>query len=134
MNSIDSDENYDSSANTLGTRVSTRKTRRILAYLKRPVMATFTVILLDLIGILLITRTLPRTTLALVILLEGSTGLLAGAGIVLSSTPSISKIGEITIGSASWSREGERHAERIAGKWIIASSLMILIGFALSMI
>ncbi len=131
---MSSDQNYDSSRNTSRTGVSTRKTRRILAYVKKPVTATITVVLLDLVGTLLITRTLPRTTLALVMLLEGSTGLLAGAGIVLSSTPSISKIGEITIGSASWSREGERHAERIAGKWIIASSLMILIGFALSMI
>ena len=130
---MNSDRNYDSSRNTSRTGVPTRKTRRILAYMKKPVIATFAVILIDLVGILLITRTLPRNTLALVMLLEGSTGLLAGAGIVLSSTPSISKIGEITIGSASWSREGERHAERIAGKWIIASSLMILIGFVLSM-
>lgn len=67
-------------------------------------------------------------------LLEGSVGLLAGAGIVLSSTPSISKIGEITIRSAAWSRDGEKHAERVAGKWIIASALIILTGFTLSII
>jgi hypothetical protein len=100
--------------------------------MKRPVIAAFTVTLLDLSGILLTTGTLPRTTLALLMLLEGSIGLLAGAGIVLSTTPSVSKVGEITIGSAGWSREGERHAERVAGKWIIASTLMILTGFALS--
>jgi hypothetical protein len=101
--------------------------------MKKPVLAAFTVTFLDLTGMLLIIGTLPRTTLALVMLLEGGFGLLAGAGIALSSTPSISKIGEITIGSARWSREGERHAERVAGKWIIASSLIILLGFALSL-
>jgi hypothetical protein len=127
------DQYCHSSCNTPRTRLSTRNARRVLTYVKRPVIATFTVITLDLIGMLLITRTLPRTTLSLVMLLEGGAGLLVGGGIVLSSTPSLSKIGEITSGLAGWSREGERHAERIAGKWIIASSLIILAGFVLSL-
>lgn len=129
---MNSDQTHNIFSNTSQTRVSTGKTRRILVYMKKPVIAAFTVTLLDLTGILLTTGTLPRTTLALLMLLEGSIGLLAGAGIVLSTTPSVSKVGEITIGSAGWSREGERHAERVAGKWIIASTLMILTAFALS--
>jgi hypothetical protein len=127
-------QSHDVSRNSSKFRVLSQKTRQTLVYLKKPVIAAFIVILLDLAGMMLITGSLPKTTLALVMLLEGGTGLLAGAGIALSSTPSISKVGEITIGSARWSREGERHAERVAGKWIIASSLMILAGFALSIV
>jgi len=113
---------------------STRKLRRPLTYLKKPVIATFVITLLDVIGILLVAGTIPRMTLVLVLFLEGSIGLIAGAAIVSSSTPSISKIGEMTIGTASWSKEAERHAEKVGGKWIVASSLVILTGFALSMI
>jgi hypothetical protein len=130
---LKSDRGHNISREALGKKVKIRKTRRIFVYLEKPVLAALTVTFLDLTGMQLIIGTLPRTTLALVMLMEGGFGLLAGAGIALSSTPSISKIGEITIGSATWSREGERHAERVAGKWIIASSLIILLGFALSL-
>jgi hypothetical protein len=131
---MNSDQDHDISRNASRIKVSIRRTRRILTYVKKPVIAAFTITLLDLTAVLLLTGTLLGTTLTLVMLLEGGTGLLAGAGIVFSSTPSISKIGEITFGSASWSRDGERHAERVAGKWIIASSLIILMGFVLSVI
>ncbi len=131
---MNSYQKHNISREASGNKVKIRKTRRIFVYVKKPVLAAFTVTFLDLTGMLLIIGTFPRTTLALVMLLEGGFGLLAGAGIALSSTPSISKIGEITIGSARWSREGERNAERVAGKWIIASSLIILFGFALSLV
>jgi hypothetical protein len=127
-------QSHDLSRSPSKPGVLSQKTRQVLVYVKKPVIAVFIVILLDLAGIMLITGWLSKTTLALVMLLEGGMGLLAGAGIALSSTPSISKIGEITIGSARWSREGERHAERVAGKWIIASSLMILAASALSIV
>jgi hypothetical protein len=75
---------------------------------------------------------LSKTTLVLVLLLEGGAGLIIGSVIALSSTPSISKVGEIAFERAPWSREGERNAERVAGKWMIASTLLVLAGFALS--
>jgi len=101
---------------------------------KRPAIGALIVTLSDLIGIMLVTGAIRLTTLVLIMILEGSLGLIGGAGIVLSSTPSISKFGEMTIGTTPWSREGEKNAEKVAGKWIVASSLMILAGFALSII
>lgn len=73
-----------------------------------------------------------RNSLVLLLFLEGGVGLLAGAGIALSSTPSVSKYGEMMFGTAVWSRDMEKNAEHIAGKWIIASSLIVLVGFAVS--
>jgi hypothetical protein len=64
--------------------------------------------------------------------LEGAVGLIASSAIALSSTPSISKVSEITFGTARWSREGEKNAEKVAGKWIIASAILIAVGFFLS--
>ncbi len=114
--------------------VSSQIVRRSLLYAKKPVIVAFIITLLDLVGIVLVARTIPRTTLVLVLFMEGSIGLIAGAAIVFSSTPSISKIGEVTIGTASWSKKAEKHAEKVAGKWFVASSVIILTGFALSMI
>lgn len=110
------------------------KLQRSLAYLKYPSLAAVMVTLLDLLFLQLVYGSIIRDTLVLVLFLEGGLGLITGTGIVLSSTPSISKIGEATIGTASWSKEGERHAERVGGKWIFASTLTILIGFALSVV
>jgi hypothetical protein len=106
--------------------------RRILDYLKTPVIGASMVSLLDSVVLLLFFGSGSKTTLVLVLFLEGSIGLIAGSAIALSSTPSISKTGEIMLGRAPWSREGERNAERVAGKWMIASTLLILAGFALS--
>jgi hypothetical protein len=108
--------------------------RRILSYLKTPVIGASIVALMDLLGLQLLSGSTLKTTLVLVMFLEGAVGLIAGSAIALSSTPSISKSGEIMFGTAPWSREGERNAERVAGKWFIASTFMILTGFALSVI
>jgi hypothetical protein len=90
------------------------------------------VALLNPIFLQLVSGSLSKTTLVLVLLLEGGAGLIVGSAIALSSTPSISKAGEIVFERAPWSREGERNAERVAGKWMIASALLILAGFVLS--
>jgi hypothetical protein len=75
-----------------------------------------------------------KSTLSLVLLLEGGIGLLAGTGIALSSSPSVSKVGETFLGTAAWSREAEKNAERVGLRWILCSSLLVLIGFGVSML
>ena len=106
--------------------------RRVLAFLKTPIIGASVVSLLDSIVLQPVFGSASKTTLVLVLFLEGSIGLIAGSAIALSSTPSISKTGEIMFGRAPWSREGERNAERVAGKWMLASTLLILAGFGLS--
>lgn len=106
--------------------------RRVLSYLKTPVIGASILILMNPLVLQLLFGSTFKTTLVLVMFLEGAVGLIVGSAIALSSTPSVSKSGEIMFGSTSWSREGERNAERVAGKWFIASTLLILAGFALS--
>ncbi|HVH14661.1 MAG TPA: hypothetical protein VNA15_02940 [Candidatus Angelobacter sp.] len=113
-------------------RARGRTAWRLLTYLKTPLIAATTVTLLNPLLLQPFFGHVSKTTLVLVLLLEGGVGLVASTAIVLSSTPSISKAGEITFGTARWSREGERNAERVAGKWIVGSTVLILIGFALS--
>jgi hypothetical protein len=114
-------------------RVATRSLRlRVLSYVKTPVIGASVTTLADLIILPAFLGSTSKTTLVLVLLLEGGLGLIAGSAIALSSTPSISKTGEIMFGRAPWSKEGERNAERVAGKWMIASTLLIIIGFALA--
>jgi len=113
-------------------RVPSETLRRVLNYLKRPLVGAAIVALSDPIFLQLVLGAFSKTTLVLALLLEGGVGLIVGSAIALSSTPSISKAGEIVFERAPWSREGERNAERVAGKWMIASALLILAGFALS--
>jgi hypothetical protein len=105
-----------------------------LNYLKIPLLASVVIVLLDSLVLDLLLGSVSRITFVLVLFLEGSLGLITGAGVAISSTPSISKLGEITIGSAPWSREGEKNAGKVAAKWIISSALIILTGFALSIL
>ena len=114
------------------SRVSGKSLHRVLNYLKTPALGASVIALLDLFFLQLILGSSSKTTWVRVLLLEGGTGLIVGSAIALSSTPSISKAGEIMFERAPWSREGERNAERVAGKWMIASTLLILGGFALS--
>jgi uncharacterized membrane protein len=119
--------------NVSKSRVHNRsRRRRVLDYLKTPLIGASVVSLLDSVVLQPVFGSMSKTTLVLVLFLEGSIGLIAGSAIALSSTPSISKTGEFMFGRAPWSREGERNAERVAGKWMIASTLLILGGFALS--
>ncbi len=113
-------------------RVIGRRLHQFLSYVKLPVITASLIALLNTLVLDLISRSVFKETLVLVLFLEGALGLIAGSAIALSSTPSISKVGEITLGTAKWSREGEKSAEKVAGKWIIASAILVLLGFALS--
>lgn len=106
--------------------------RRILNYLKAPVLAAFVTSFVDSLVLKSFIGSVAVDTLVLVLFFEGGIGLVAGTLIGLSATPSISTIGHSTIGSAPWSREAEKNAERVAGKWMIASAILVLIGFAVS--
>jgi len=111
---------------------SKKKTGLILSYIKKPALAAIMIPIADTLALLIGFGFISRNTLILVLLLEGGIGLISGVGIALSSTPSISKIGQVTIGTAAWSREAEKNAERVGLKWIVTASLLVLVGFALS--
>jgi hypothetical protein len=115
-------------------RADRKRMQRFLSYVKTPVMAASVIGMLDALTLVPLFGKVSKVTLVLILLFEGGLGLVAGTAIALSSTPSISKFGEITLGTARWSKEGEKNAERVAGKWVIASTLLILTGFALSAI
>ena len=91
-------------------------------------------ILLNPILMQTVTGSVPKTTMTLLFLLEGSLGLIGGSIVALSSTPSITKVAEIALGTDSWSMEGEKNAERVAVKWIICSAIIVLAGFVVSAI
>ena len=111
-----------------------KKTCLILNYLRKPALAAAIVSLVDSLGLMISFGFVSRDTLVLLLLLEGGIGLMSGVGIALSSTPSISKIGHATIGTAEWSREAEKNAERVGLKWIVTGSFLVIIGFALSVV
>ena len=106
----------------------------VFKYLVVPFMAAMFVTSSDALGFLLVLRTIPPTAFVLVIFLEGGLGLITGVAISLSSTPSASAVGEKLFGTAPWSREAERHAERVGWRLLIASTLLILLGFAVSVV
>ena len=103
-------------------------------YLIRPAIAAAAITCVDGLIVFFISGATWRATLVLALWLEGGFGLLAGAGIALSATPSISKTGEMIFNTAPWSRESERNAERVGLKWILGSSLLVLIGLAVSVL
>jgi len=113
---------------------SRKKADLILSYMKKPALAAIIIPLVDTLALLIGFGFISRNTLTLVLLLEGGIGLISGVGITLSSTPSISKIGQVTIGTAAWSKEAEKNAERVGLKWIVTASLLVLVGFALSIL
>ncbi len=106
--------------------------RRVVGFVKRPLLGALFVVCIDLFVFIVILGEALRSTLVLWLLLEGGLGLLAGAGIALSSTPSISRMGETVLGTAPWSRDSERNAEKVGLKWIIGSCALIAVGFAVS--
>ena len=101
-------------------------------YLSRTLLAALLLTIFDLIGLLLLQGLIDQSTLVLLIFLEGGGGLLVGVGISLSSTPTASRIGHTVLGTTAWSIDAEKYAERVGLKWIIASALLVLIGFVLS--
>lgn len=116
-------------------RSDLRKELRLFRnYLMRPAIAASAVTCVDGLILFFISGATWRQTVVLALWLEGGLGLLAGAGIALSSTPSISKAGEMIFNTAPWSRESERNAERVGLKWILGSALLVLIGLAVSVL
>jgi hypothetical protein len=111
-----------------------KKTSQILSYITKPVLAAVVIPLVDTLVVQIGFGFISRNTLTLVLLLEGGIGLLSGVGVALSSTPSISRIGHAIIGTAAWSREAEKNAERVGLRWMVAASLLVLVGFALSIV
>ena len=111
-----------------------KKTSQIVNYLTKPILAAVIIPLVDTVVLQVGYGFISRNTLTLVLLLQGGIGLLSGVGIALSSTPSISRIGHATIGTAAWSSDAEKNAERVGLKWMVAASLLVLIGFALSIV
>jgi len=109
-----------------------KEPRQLRNYLIRPAIAAGAITCVDTLILLFLAETTWSQTLVLTLWLEGGLGLLAGAGIALSSTPSISKAGEMILNTAPWSRESEKNAERVGLKWILGSSLLVLIGLAIS--
>ncbi len=86
----------------------------------------------NIVALQLLTGTVSRTTLTLVIFLEGGLGLLLGVGISLSSTPSISRLGETVFGTSAWSQEAQKYAESVGLKWMLVSAVLVILGFAVS--
>ena len=113
---------------------SKKKSSQILGHMTKPVLAAVIIPLVDTLVLQIGFGFISRNTLTLTLLLEGGIGLLSGVGIALSSTPSISRIGHATIGTAAWSRDAEKNAERVGLKWMTAASLLVLLGFALSIV
>jgi len=116
-----------------GVSVIWKRTQRLLEYLERPVVAASVLALGDSLGLFVSLGSIPKPTLVLILFLEGGIGLILGVGIALSATPSAAKLGEMLLGSAPWSRGGEKHAEGVGWRWLVASSLLILIGFGISL-
>ncbi len=103
-------------------------------YLSRPILVALLVTLIDTLGLLVLFQTILASSLVLILFLEAGVGLVAGVGISLSSTPSISRVGQTILGTSPWSKEAERHAERVGWKWMVASGFLFLIGLAISVV
>src|SRR2546425_8528678 len=100
---------------------SRKKTGLILSYVTKPILAAIIITIVDTLALLIGFGFISRNTLTLVLLLEGGVGLISGVGIAVSSTPSIAKIGQVAIGTAAWSKEAEKNAERIGLKWMVTA-------------
>ena len=118
--------------NTSTNTISHASTGKLLLYLKQPLLAATTIALSDLLALIIGVGSVPRTTLVLILFLEGGIGLIVGVIIALSSAPSIAKLGELTMGAAPWSRDSEKHAEKIGSKWMVASAILVAVAFLIS--
>ncbi len=112
------------------------RTRRekLLSFLKLPLLAGLTILAINLVGLLITFGVVSKPLLVLLLFLEGGVGLLVGVGVSVTATPSISRLGQVLLGTAPWSRDYEKHAERIGWKWMIAASLLIGAGFVISIL
>src|SRR2546425_9660185 len=91
--------------------------RLALKYLQKPFLAASAIALVDSFALSLILRRVPSDYLALTLFFQGGLGLIIGVGISLSSTPSVSNVSERLFGTSPWSRDAEKHAERVGWKW-----------------
>ena len=101
-------------------------------YLSRPLIAALLVAFIDSFGLFLFRGFVDVSALVLLLFLDAGVVLLAGVGIALSSTPSISKVGQTVLGTSPWSRNAEKHAERVGWKWMVASVFLFLLGILIS--
>jgi len=108
--------------------------RDTVSYSRSPFLASLLIASGDALGLLFSAGRVSTSTLVLVLFLEGGVGLLLGVVISLSSTPSASTVGETLLGTASWSQDAERHAEKVGWKWMLASCFLVLIGFLVSFV
>ncbi|MBO0888125.1 hypothetical protein J2P12_03400 [Candidatus Bathyarchaeota archaeon] len=108
--------------------------RVLLRFSSTPFLAALVIASVDSLALYVAFSSVPGQTLALVLFFEGGSGLILGVGIALSSTPSVSKAGERLFGTSPWSRDAERHAERVGWKWMLGSTFLIVIGFIASAI
>jgi len=109
-----------------------RHERPALDFLEKPLLAAIIATLIDCAALLLTLRRVSGDSLSLILFFEGGLGLITGVGISLSSTLSASKIGETLFGTAPWSRDAEKHAEKVGWKWMLSSTFLILVGFLVS--
>jgi hypothetical protein len=112
---------------TVQARLST-----LAKYLSRPILVALLVTLIDTLGLFVLFQTFLASTLVLILFLEAGLGLMVGVGISLSSTPSISRVGQTILGTSPWSKEAERHAERVGWKCMVASGFLFLIALVIS--
>ena len=105
---------------------------QVASYLAVTFAFAAAVVLLDVAGLLLTTRSTPKSTLTLLLFLEGGLGLIISVVIALSSGPSVAKAGETLFGTSPWSQGAQKHAEKTSLRWMLASAYIIIIGFVVS--
>ena len=114
--------------------VNLRNGRLLLNYLRKPFLVASVITVADSLALLLALGRVSRDTLTLILFLQGGLGLIVGVGVSLSSTPSVATVSERLFGTDPWSRDAEKHAERVGWKWLIASAFLIAIGLMASAI
>ena len=107
---------------------------RLLGFLKIPIIGGLAILMINCLGLLITFSVVSKPLLVLLLFLEGGAGLLVGVGVSVSATPSISRLGQMFLGTAPWSKESEKHAERVGSKWIVAASLLTGAGFVISIL
>jgi len=126
--------NCSRTAGLMGKIRAGKSSRRLFSYSKTPLSAALVIAACDSLGLLIGLRQLSRSTLVLVLFLEGGLGLLLGVVISLSSSPSASRVGQTLFGTSPWTRESEKHAEKVGSRWMLASSFLVLLGFLASLV
>jgi hypothetical protein len=113
-------------------KVGGRRLSQAAQYLAVTFLYAIMMALLDSIGLLLATGSVPRPTLTLLLFLEGGLGLIISVAIALSSGPSAARLGETLFGTSPWSLGAQKHAEKASLRWMLVSACIIAIGFIVS--